>query len=80
MLDVEVCRNLDKLQCPLYILHGDKDPFTPPEVEALLRKRLAGKDLTYLRVADCTHDIAAFPQGKAALLDSFRWIVRCFRS
>lgn len=75
-LEVEVCRNLDKLQCPLYIVHGELDPFTPPEVEALLRHRLAGKEFTYVRVPGCDHNIASFPQGKAALGESFDWIVR----
>lgn len=74
-LDVVTAISLDKLSCPIYILHGDQDRLTPPACEAPLRERLKGKNLRYVRVPGCGHDIAGNAEGRQALEEAVDWVV-----
>ena len=63
-LDAVTAISLEKVVCPILLIHGDQDPMTPPQTEAELRQRLSGKEFRYVRVTGCGHDIAANPEGQ----------------
>ncbi|KAI8824852.1 Alpha/Beta hydrolase protein [Fimicolochytrium jonesii] len=67
-------KNLENVETPFIVIHGDADRATSPEGSKLLHAKSRAKDKTLRIVPGQQHDLCREPKSREILADSIEWL------